>query len=66
MRESIRIVFIVGFATASFCCSCTRDIAEPVPTFRNPLKPGVLALEWLSSGIKKPGLRYRKTRLLLR
>jgi hypothetical protein len=66
MRESIRIVFIIGCISTGFCCSCTKDIAGPVPTFHNPHKPGVSALEWLFDGKKKPGIRYRKPRLLLR
>jgi hypothetical protein len=36
-----------------------------VPTFENPLKPGLLAFGWLFSGTKKPGFRYRKPRFFV-
>ncbi len=64
VRESIRLIFIV-LCIACYC-SCTEHIAGCVPTFVRSSKIRGQAGWQGFRGRKKPGLRYRKPRLLLR
>jgi hypothetical protein len=64
VRESIRLIFIVLYKACY--CFCTKHIAGCVPTFAPTSKNRGLRGFWLFGGEKKPGLRYRKPRLLLR
>jgi hypothetical protein len=59
------VLFLLCFNTA-FYCSCTRDIAEPVPTFEMPVNPGAGGEKRFFVGRERPGFRYRKPRCLLR
>ncbi|SDP18354.1 hypothetical protein SAMN05216599_12170 [Pseudomonas cichorii] len=48
------VLFLLWVSTAC-CSSCTKDIAEGVPTFLNPMKPGLCGVSVFWAGTKKPG-----------